>query len=363
MNSQDFCNTNPLSRPRTGSSLPVQNVQELAGKHLQDVPQRYIRSVEDRPSPDFTSAPHHLQIPVIDTKKLLEEEEEEMGKLHMACQHWGFFQLINHGVPHFLMDKMKSSAREFFGRPLEEKQRYVAEAGDLEGYGQAFVVSEDQKLDWGDMLYLLVKPSTAINMRRWPSKPENFRETLEGYSVEIQKVAVYLLSVMAQNLGLQPHYFNEMFGEAVQGVRFNYYPPCPRPELVLGLSPHSDGGGITLLLQDDAVEGLNIRKDDSWIPVKPLPNAFVVNIGDSLEIMSNGRYESIEHRAITNRDSERLSIATFFIPGYETTLAPSPDLIDEEHPRLYKSMKTTEYFAHYFRNKLRGKASLEFAKI
>eukprot|EP01018_Ginkgo_biloba_P008648 Gb_28766 [translate_table: standard] len=266
------------SRPKTGGSLPVENVQELSGKQLHDVPQRYIRSVEDRPSPNLISTPHHLQIPVIDMKKLL--EEEEIGKLHMACQHWGFFQVINHGVPHSLMDNMKASTRQFFDLPLEEKRRYRPEPGDVEGYGQAFVVSEEQKLDWGDMMYLLVKPTPTRNIRLWPVKPENFRETLEGYSVEIQRVAVNLLSAMAQNLGLQPHFFIEMFGDAVQSARFNYYPPCPRPELVLGLSPHSDGGGITLLLQDDAVEGLNIRKDDSWIPVKPLPNAFVVNIGD-----------------------------------------------------------------------------------
>eukprot|EP01018_Ginkgo_biloba_P008651 Gb_28768 [translate_table: standard] len=168
------------SRPKTGGFLPVENVQELLGKQLHDVPQRYIRSVEDRPSPDFTSAPHHLQIPVIDMKKLLEEEEEEMGKLHMACQHWGFFQLINHGVPHSFMDKMKASTRQFFGLPLEQKRRYAAEPGDVEGYGQAFVVSEDQKMDWGDMLYLLVKPIASTNMRLWPKNPENFRGLLSG---------------------------------------------------------------------------------------------------------------------------------------------------------------------------------------
>eukprot|EP01018_Ginkgo_biloba_P008650 Gb_28767 [translate_table: standard] len=79
--------------------------------------------------------------------------------------------------------------------------------------------------------------------------------------------------------------------------------------------------------------------------------------------MSNGRYKSIEHRAITNRDSERLSIATFYSPGFETTLGPSPDLINEQYPRLYKSVRSTEYLTHYSANKLQGKTTLDFAKL
>eukprot|EP01018_Ginkgo_biloba_P008654 Gb_05888 [translate_table: standard] len=334
-----------VSRPRMVGSLPVPSVQEIAAKQLQDVPHRYIRLEEDRPSANFISTPNHTQIPVIDMKKLLSGDSDEMGELHIACQDWGFFQLINHGVPCSLMDKIKTSTRQFFDLPLEEKRRYGPEPGDLEGYGQAFVVSEEQKLDWGDMMYPLVKPTPTRNMRLWP------------------KVAVNLLSAMAQNLGLQPHYFIEMFGDAVQAMRFNYYPPCPQPELVLGLSPHSDGGGITILLQDEVVEGLNIKKNDSWIPVKPLPNALVVNIGDSLEIMSNGRYKSIEHRAITNKDKERISIVTVYSVGYDVQMVPSPHLVDEAQPCLYKMMSFGDYMYHFTSNKLQGKRTLDMVKL
>eukprot|EP01018_Ginkgo_biloba_P008653 Gb_05887 [translate_table: standard] len=328
---------NHVSRPRLAGSLPVPSVQEIAAKQLQNVPHRYIRLEEDRPSANFISTPNHTQIPVIDMKKLLSGDSDEMGELHIACQDCGFFQLINHGVPYSLMDKMKASTRQFLDLPLEEKRRYGPEPGDVEGYGQAFVVSEEQKLDWGDMMYLLVKPTPTRNMRLWPVKPENFRETLEDYSVEIQRVAVNLLSAMAQNLELQPHYFIEI--------------------------PHSDGGGITILLQDEAVEGLNIKKNDSWIPVKPLPNALVVNIGDSLEIMSNGRYKSIEHRAITNKDRERISIVTLYSAGYNVQMVPSPHLVDEAHPCLYKTMSCGEYMYHFTSNKLQGKRTLDMVKL
>lgn len=67
-------------------------------------------------------------------------------------------------------------------------------------------------------------------------------------------------------------------------MRMNYYPPSPQPEKVIGLTNHSDATALTILLQVNEVEGLQIRKDDMWVPVRPMPNAFVVNVGDILEV-------------------------------------------------------------------------------
>jgi len=88
------------------------------------------------------------------------------------------------------------------------------------------------------------------------------REMADAYSLEIRKVATRLLTLITQNWNLKPDYFNDKFGEdAKLSLRLNYYPPCPQPELVLGLHPHSDPGSITLLVQDYNTEGLNIRKE------------------------------------------------------------------------------------------------------
>ena len=83
---------------------------------------------------------------------------------------------------------------------------------------------------------------------------------------------------------MDPKDMKELFEEGSQSMRMNYYPPCPQPEHVIGLAPHSDGIGLTILLQVNEVEGLQIRKDGMWVPVTPLPNAFIVNIGDMLEV-------------------------------------------------------------------------------
>ena len=89
---------------------------------------------------------------------------------------------------------------------------------------------------------------------------------------------------MAKALGMEAKEIRELLGEGWQAVRMNYYPPCPKPELVIGLNPHSDAVCLTILLQINEMEGLQIRKDGMWIPVIPLPDAFIVNIGDILEV-------------------------------------------------------------------------------
>lgn len=78
----------------------------------------------------------------------------------------------------------------------------------------------------------------------------------------------------------------DLFEEGMQDMRMNYYPPCPQTDLVIGLTPHSDSFGLTLL-QVNEIKGLQIRKDEVWIPLKPLPNAFVTNVGDILKLMTN----------------------------------------------------------------------------
>ena len=84
-------------------------------------------------------------------------------------------QLINHGVPDEVICNVRNDMAEFFKQPLEAKQVYSMVPGNLEGYGQHFVVSENQKLDWADMFYLMLRPSDSRDMRFWPSHPPSFR--------------------------------------------------------------------------------------------------------------------------------------------------------------------------------------------
>lgn len=110
---------------------------------------------------------------------------------------------------------------------------------------------------------------------------------VDEYGEEVVKLGGRIMKIMSKNLGLQEDYLLNAFGgeEAIGGcLRVNFYPKCPQPDLTLGISPHSDPGGLTILLPDDHVSGLQIHKDDRWIPVKPLPNAFIINLGDQLQV-------------------------------------------------------------------------------
>ena len=94
-----------------------------------------------------------------------------------------------------------------------------------------------------------------------------------------------ILGYMAKALKMDIEEIRELFSEGVQSMRMNYYPPCPQPDKAIGFTPHSDADALTILLQLNETEGLQIRKEGNWVPITPLPNAFVVNIGDIMEVL------------------------------------------------------------------------------
>ncbi|CAK7333135.1 unnamed protein product [Dovyalis caffra] len=345
----------------------IDDVQELRKAKPTTIPERFVRDNTERPTLG-TASPVPDTIPIIDFSRLAkgnkDEYKSEMLQLARACEEWGFFQVINHGIDLSLLESIEKVAKDFFMLPLKEKQKYPMLPGTVQGYGQAFVFSEDQKLDWCNMFALGLEPYFIRVPKLWPTKPPKFSETVEAYSGKVRKLCQDLLDYIAMTLNLRADFFEEMFGVAVQAIRMNYYPTCARPDLVLGLSPHSDGSALTVLQQGRGSSvGLQILKDNKWVPLQPIPNAFVINIGDTLEVLTNGKYKSVEHRAVTNKEKDRLSIVTFYAPSYEMELGPIPELVDENNPSKYRTYNHGEYSKHYVTNKLQGKKTLEFAKV
>ncbi|GAY35013.1 hypothetical protein CUMW_013850 [Citrus unshiu] len=318
-----------------GRSIIVPSVQELTNETIINVPPRYVRTDQDPPS--VTADTWLPSVPLIDLQKLVDGvHADELERLHSACREWGFFQVINHGVSSSLLEKLKFEIENFFKIPYEEKKKLWQVADNHEGFGQLFVVSEEQKLDW---------------------------ETLESYSAEMKKLAMTILGHMAKALRMDGEEMRDLFSDGVQSMRMNYYPPCPQPDKVIGFSPHSDADALTILLQLDDIQGLQIRNQGRWVPVNPLPNAFVVNIGDIMEIVSNGIYRSIEHRALVNSSKERLSIATFYSSRLDSELGPAPSLIGPSNPAIFRRMPLEEYFKEFFARRLNGKAYLDFMRV
>ncbi|CAN1847230.1 Protein SRG1 [Linum perenne] len=339
---------------KLGSSLPVPYVQELAKDPLlAAVPPRYIRrDDQDRPLDIINPT---VQVPVIDVEKLYDDDEDqELGRLHEACKDWGFFQfnhgfyfcqLVNHGVSDSLLERVKAEVTKWFNIPMEEKKKFWQRAGDMEGYGQAFVVSEEQKLDWGDMFYVTTLPTHLRRPHLFPMLPLPLRDTLEEYSAALKILAMKILNQMAKALRMDEKEMKVLFEEeGWQQFRMNYYPP--------------------ILLQVTAdTQGLQVKKDGYWVPVMPLAGALIVNVGDILEIVSNGVYRSIEHRATVNSEKERISVATFLSPRLDGEIGPAPSLVTPNSPAQFRRISVPDYFKGYFSRELIGKSYVDVMRI
>ncbi|CAL1359048.1 unnamed protein product [Linum trigynum] len=319
--------------PPTPTTPQVQDIS----LHGDDPPPRYIV----REFPDLS--PPSTHIPVIDLSRLLsgkEDGREELGELKAALTSWGCFQLIGHGIPSELLDEVQAACKQFFRLPPEEKQTCFRPEDDIEGYGNDPILSDQQVLDWSDRLLLKLVPEDTRKLHLWPTNPTQFRKVVSGYSDELKRIVEALMKAMARCVGLEEDCFLKQYeGKEMMMSRFNHYPVCPRPDVVLGVKAHSDGSGITVLMQDDEVEGLQILKDGRWYRVPIIPHALVVNVGDQMQIMSNEEFKSPIHGAVVNSERKRISLAAPSIPHDGNEIEPVEGLVSEERPRLFRKVK------------------------
>lgn len=110
------------------------------------------------------------------------------------------------------------------------------------------------------------------------------RDIVSKYCEDVRELGFRLQELISESLGLEKDYIKSTLGEQGQHMAVNFYPPCPQPELTYGLPGHTDPNALTILLQDLGVAGLQVLKDGKWIAVNPHPNAFVINLGDQLQV-------------------------------------------------------------------------------
>jgi isopenicillin N synthase-like dioxygenase len=102
----------------------------------------------------------------------------------------------------------------------------------------------------------------------------------------MKTLALKIMELIALSLGLPPKRFHDFFKDETSWIRLNHYPPCPNPDIVLGCGRHKDSGALTVLAQDE-VSGLEVRRksDGEWVLVNPLPNAYIINVGDVIQVL------------------------------------------------------------------------------
>ena len=252
------------------------------------VRESFIRDEDERPKIPYNEFSD--DIPVISLAGIDDEENESFAtprraelcrKIVEACEEWGIFQVVDHGVNPLLIAEMTKLSMEFFSLPPEEKLLYDMSSGKKGGFSVSSHLQGEAVQDWREIFTFFSYPKHSRDYSRWPDNPKGWRLAVEAYSENLMKLACKLLGILSEAMGLETETLVKECIEMDQKMVVNYYPKCPQPDLTLGLKRHTDPGTITLLLQDQ-VGGLQATKDNgkTWITVKPVEGAFVVNLGD-----------------------------------------------------------------------------------
>lgn len=325
--------------------MEVERVQAIASLSLSSntIPAEFIMPETEQPAATTFRGP----IPEIPTVDFSDPDEKNLvRRVVEASKEWGFFQALNHGIPADVIRRLQEVGTEFFRLPQEEKEFYAkpADAKSIEGYGTKLQKDQNGKKSWADHLFHKIWPPSRINYQFWPQNPPTYREANEEYAKHVREVADKVFRSLSIGLGMEAHILKEAVGgeELEYMMKINYYPKCPRPDLALGVPPHTDLSSLTILVPNE-VPGLQVLKDNHWIDAKYIPNALIIHIGDQIEIASNGYYKSVLHRTTVDKEKARMSWPVFLEPPPECMVGPIPQLLNDQNPPKYKSKMFKDY--------------------
>ena len=272
-------------------------------------------------------------IPVIDVTPLRDGSAplSVAQKLHQASQQLGFIYITGHGIPDRLIDRLRTTAMDFFtaDSAIKETVRVSDRHRGWISSGGA-KMDDDAKPDrkesflWGyqDAQGMTVEDHPLRGANQWPA----FLPQLENYAMEwfqhSHRLAAELMAGFAIGLGLKDDFFLRATERPLSRCSLVYYPDQP-PELgkdQFGVGPHTDFGMLTVLCQDN-VGGLQVQDHNGdWIEAPPIEGSLIVNVGDLLHRWTEGAYKSTPHRVINSSGRERLSLVLAWDPEPETII-------------------------------------------
>ena len=304
-------------------------------------------------------------IPVVDIAPFLGGDDARKAAVAQAvdeaCRRIGFLIVAGHGVPRPAIDDALTATWAFFDLGDAEKRRWVSPKGDFRrGYmpvgGNALAYTLDResppdlieaftfgRFDLPEELYYTAHRETWFEPNIWPSRPPGFQAALRAYYRAMERLAETLMRIFALALGMPEAFFADKIDRHITAMRLNHYAEAIRPPLPgqLRAGAHSDYGSLTILLATAGAGGLQVRGGDgAWIDVAPVPDTFIVNLGDLMAQWTNDRWVSTLHR-VANPPPDRLagsrraSIAFFHQPNHDALIECLPTCRSPDEPPRY----------------------------
>ena len=318
----------------------------------------------------MSGATSFTSVPIVDISGLRSPDRAERDRvateIGRAARDVGFFYISGSGIDESLFDRLLESTKEFFALPVEEKMRsYIGLSRCHRGYvpvgeegveagtpdlKEAFDTALDLPADDPD--YLAGNPMLGPNA--WPEVP-GFAEAVTAYYEAMLEVGQRLLWAFAVALGEDPDVFSRHATKTPSQLRLVHYPYNADAKDGQGIGAHTDYECFTLL--KPTAPGLEVLNGaGEWIDVPPVDGAFVVNIGDMLELWTNGAFVATSHR-VRKVAEERYSFPLFFNVDYDTEVKPLPQFASAgaARPALrageHLFAQTAQTFA-YLRNRI-----------
>ena len=276
-------------------------------------------------------------VPVLDLSRLEQGASEHrtfLLDLRTAARDVGFFYLSGHGISASETDEVLDASRRFFA--LQEADKLAIEmvkSSQFRGYTRAGGELTRGAADWREQLDIGVErqpipqgpgiaPWTRLQgPNQWPSALPDLKPALLAWQTRATAVAIRLLKAFALSLDQPEDAFDAIYRDSPNHrMKIVRYPGRHATDGDQGVGAHKDGGFLTLLLQDDS-KGLQVEYDGSWVNVDPIPGTLVVNIGELLELASNGYLRATVHRVVTPPAGvERISVPFFFSARLDATI-------------------------------------------